>query len=179
MIMKQNRLLSTTLFIILTLNISISQEDGSNYNEDTTSVQNILDAYYDCISGPIGQKRDFDRFKNLFHPSATFTYSYWNSEQTKASTMIFKTVDEFIEKLDYLDKKGFYEHELANTINEFGSVIQVFSTYTYRAEDNSIEPKTGITSYEIFYDGERYWIMSMFWTIENERYKIPKKYLKQ
>ncbi|BAO77397.1 hypothetical protein [Winogradskyella sp. PG-2] len=137
-----------------------------------------MNAYYDCISGPIGQKRDFKRFKNLFHPSANFTYSYWNKEQTKASTMVFKTADEFIEKLDYLDKKGFYECEVANTINEFGSVIQVFSTYTFRAEDKSIESKTGITSYEIFFDGDRYWILSMFWTIESERFKIPKKYLK-
>jgi hypothetical protein len=156
-----------------------AQVEDSNYKGDTTSVQNILDAYYDCISGPIGQKRDFDRFKNLFYESASFTYSYWNKEQTKASTMIFKTVDGFIEKLDYLDKKGFYEYEISNTINEFGSVIQVFSTYTYRVEDKSTEPKTGITSYEILFDGERYWILSMFWTIENERFKIPEKYLKQ
>jgi hypothetical protein len=175
----QKFLLILTIAIFSGTIVLHAQDEKANYKDDTTSVQNILDAYYDCISGPIGEKRDFNRFKNLFHSSASFTYSYWNKEQTKASTMVFKTVDEFIEKLDNLDKKGFYEYEIANTINEFGSVVQVFSTYTFKVEDKSIESKTGITSYEILFDGERYWIFSMFWTIESERFKIPEKYLKQ
>ncbi len=154
-----------------------AQTQKNDYKKDVKSVQNILDAYYDCISGPIGQKRDFNRFKNLFHPSVKFTFSYWNKEGTKASAMVFNSANEFIEKLDYLDKKGFYEHEISNKIDEFSTVIQVFSTYTYRVEDKSTEPKTGVTSYQIFYDGERYWIMSMFWNIESKNYKIPKKYL--
>ena len=168
--------ISILLLIVSQINV---QAQESKYGNDTKSVQNILDAYYNCISGPIGQERDFDRFRNLFHPSANFTYSYWNKEETKASVLLFNSVEEFIEKLDYLDKKGFYEHEIVNTINEFSTVIQVFSTYTYRVEDNSTVPKKGITSYEIFYDGERYWIMSMFWNIESNKYKIPKKYLEK
>ncbi len=148
-------------------------------DEDTSSVQNILDAYYDCISGPIGEVRDFDRLKNLFHPNARLTYSYWNEDKTKADLMIFNTMDEYIEKLDYLDKKGFYEYEISNEINTLGSVTQVFSAYEFRVEDNSINSQKGITSYDIFYDGNRYWIMSMFWTMENDKYPIPKKYLKK
>ena len=108
-----------------------AQSEESKYDNDTKSIQNILDAYYDCISGPIGQVRDFDRLRNMFHETANFTYSYWNEGETKASILFIKNVEEYIEKLDYLDKKGFYEHELSNTINEFGSVIQVFSTYTF------------------------------------------------
>ena len=169
-----------TVFVLLfAISQFNAQSKKSNYVNDTKSVQNVLDAYYDCISGPIGEKRDYVRLKNLFHPSANFIYSYWNKEETKASVMIFDTIDEYLSKLDYMDKKGFYEHEISNVINKFSTVAQVFSTYTYRVEDNSTEPKTGITSYELFYDGERYWIMSMFWNIESNKYKIPKKYLKQ
>lgn len=163
------------LFGITQLNTSYSMGG----DDDTSSVQNILDAYYDCISGPIGEVRDFDRLKNLFHPEARLTYSYWNQEKTEASLMIFDNMDEYIEKLDYLDKKGFYEYEISNKIHTIGSVTQVFSTYEFRVEDNSITPQKGITSYDIFYDGSRYWIMSMFWTMENEKYPISKKYLKK
>ena len=155
----------------------LSKDFGGD--DDTNSVQNILDAYYDCISGPIGEIRDFDRLKKLFHPNARLTYSYWNEDQSKANLMIFNTMDEYIEKLDYLDKKGFYEYEISNKIHTLGSVTQVFSTYEFSVEDNSINPQKGITSYEIFFDGDRYWIMSMFWTMENDKYPIPKKYLKK
>ena len=144
---------------------------------DTKSVQNILDAYYDCISGPIGEQRDFERLKNLFHPEARLIYSNWSDETGKAYLLVFKTVDEFISKLGYLDKKGFYEHEVSNITHSFSSVTQVFSTYRFRVEDKSIPDGQGITSYDIFYDGERYWILSMFWAAENQKYKIPKKYL--
>ena len=156
-----------------------AQSQTDKYSQDTKSIQHLLDAYYDCISGPIGQKRDFERLKHLFHPDALLMYSYWNKEETKASTLIFKSLDAYIEKLDYLDKKGFYEHEISNTIDEFGSISQVFSTYTFRVEDKSVAPKTGITSYQILFDGLRYWIVSMFWTFESNQHKIPEKYLKK
>ena len=174
--MKKIKLLTFTITLFFVFTINAQKTDYSN---DTKSVQNILDAYYDCISGPIGEKRDFNRFKNLFHPSVKFTFSYWNKEETKASVMVFNNAEDFIKKLDYLDKKGFYEYEISNKIDEFSAITQVFSTYTYRVEDKSTEPKTGITSYQLFYDGERYWIMSMLWNIESKSYKIPKKYLKK
>ena len=144
---------------------------------DTSSIQGILDAYYDCISGPIGETRDLDRLKSLFHPEGRLIYSYWNSQSGEANLMVFNSIDEFIPKLDYLDKKGFYEHEVSNIIHSFSSVTQVFSTYQFRAEDKSIQGR-GITSYDLFYDGSRYWILSMYWTAENNQYKVPPVYLK-
>lgn len=158
---------------------SNNDHEPNNYENDTKSVQNILDAYYDCISGPIGEKRDFERLKNMFHPDARLIYSNWSNETGKAYLLVFKTVDEFISKLGYLDKKGFYEHEVSNITHSFSSVTQVFSTYRFRVEDKSIPDGQGITSYDIFYDGDRYWILSMFWAAENQKYKIPEKYLKK
>lgn len=167
-----------TLICILISTTGFSQMEKSKlYANDVSSVQNILDAYYDCISGPIGQKRDFERLKNLFDPNARLIYSRWNNEKTKASNLIFNTIDEFIERLGYLDKKGFYEYEVSNEIHTFSSITQVFSTYKFHVEDKSIPNGQGITSYDIFYDGERYWILSMLWAAEDGKHKIPKKYL--
>lgn len=150
---------------------------SGKYSSDTESIQSVLDAYYDCISGPIAEKRDFDRLRNLFHPQSRLIYSYWDESSSKAGVLVFNDVEEFIERLDYLDKKGFYEHELSNITHDFSSIVQVFSTYAFRVEDKSIPEGKGITSYDLFFDGERYWIMSMFWVAENERYKIPAEYL--
>lgn len=157
-------------------NYSRAGADTQAGTDEKTSIQGILDAYYDCISGPIGQPRQFAWLKTLFHPEARLIYSYWDKNSGKAQLMIF-TVDEFIGKLGYADKKGFYEHEVSNEIHTFGAVTQVFSTYEFRTEDKSIAGR-GITSYELLFDGERYWIMSMFWTAEDDRYKVPARYLK-
>ena len=167
-------LLSFTLFLFNTPSVKAHVQQGQS---DTSSIQNLIDAYYDCISGPIGEARDFDRFRSLFHPSAHLTYSYWEESGKEAQLMNF-SVEEFIGKLGYLDKKGFYEEEISNEIHTFGSVTQVFSTYQYHVEDQSIPRGRGITSYELFYDGSRYWILSMFWTMENDKFPIPTQYLK-
>ena len=177
-ILLKSVFISALFFISTTIHSqSNSVQEEMKYENDSKSIQNILDAYYDCISGPIGEIRDFKRLKNMFHPEARLIYSNWNNETGKAYTLIFNTVSEFIEKLGYLDKKGFYEHEVSNITHSFSSIAQVFSTYKFRAEDNSIPAGQGITSYELFFDGDRYWIMSMFWVAENEKYKIPTKYL--
>lgn len=172
-------LLCIVLLVSATNNTTTKQGKTKRYANDTKSVQNILDAYYDCISGPIGEKRDFERLKNLFHPEARLIYSNWSNETGKAYLLVFKTIDEFIGKMGYLDKKGFYEHEVSNVVHSFSSVTQVFSTYRFRVEDKSIPDGQGMTSYDIFYDGDRYWILSMFWAAENQRYKIPEKYLQK
>ena len=37
---------------------------------DVGSIDAIMKAVYDVISGGAGQKRDWDRFRSLFHPDA-------------------------------------------------------------------------------------------------------------
>ncbi len=161
--------------IIIALLLSTSMVLAKHNDEDVETPQSLIDAYYETISGPIGEQRDFDRFRNLFHPQARLIYSYWNQQSQKAELMIFNT-EEFIEKLDYLDKKGFYEFELYNRIEKYNTITQAFSTYEYKTEDKTIAGR-GITSYELFYDGNRYWIMSMFWVMEDDKHTIPEVYL--
>lgn len=148
---------------------------NSTYKDDVVSVKSLTAAYYDCVSGPIGETRDFDRLRNLFHPNAQLTYSYW-SEEEKQNKLMHMDIEGYIEKLDYLDKKGFYEEELFSKSETYGSIIQTISTYKFWMEDKTAEGR-GFSSYNLFYDGNRYWIISMFWMMESEKYPIPEKYL--
>lgn len=151
--------------------------EGSDTNADFSTIQGLLDAYYASISGPIGQPREFDRLRSLFHPSALLKYTYWSEESGSAQVMVMEP-EEFIGKLDYTDKRGFYEHEISNVVHSFSSITQVFSTYSFRTEDKFVSGQ-GITSYELFFDGKRYWITSMIWAAEDGNYKIPPEYLKK
>ena len=149
----------------------------AQYEKDVSSIETIGKAYYEIVSGPIGEKRDFNRLRNLFHPKATLTYSYW-SEEEKKNKLLHMDIEGYIEKLDYLDKKGFYEKELYVSTETYGSITQSISTYKFWMEDKTAEGK-GFTSYQYFWDGKRYWILSMFWMMESDKYPIPKHYLKQ
>jgi len=146
-----------------------------DYKQDVISVESLTAAYYDCVSGPIGQVRDFDRLRNLFHPNAQLTYSYWSKDDEK-NKLMYMDIEGYIEKLDYLDKRGFYEKELFSKVENYGSITQTISTYKFWMEDKTAEGR-GFSSYNLFYDGERYWILSMFWMMESDKYPIPKAYL--
>ena len=84
--------------------------------------------------------------------------------------------DGYLEKLDYLDKKGFYEKEIFNKQESFGSLVSVISTYQFWMEDKTAEGR-GITLYHMYFDGDRYWIKSMFWQMESPQFPIPAEYL--
>lgn len=166
--------LLTLSFLILFFTYSASSQ--ADYSTDVVSIENIGKAYYDIVSGPIGQPRDFDRLRNLFHPTAQLTFSYW-SEEEQVSKLMPLDIEGYIGKLDYLDKKGFYEEELFVSSESYGSIVQSISTYKFWMEDKTAEGK-GFTSYNYFYDGKRYWILSMYWMMESDKFPIPDKYLK-
>ncbi|MCB0278382.1 MAG: hypothetical protein KDD94_02715 [Calditrichaeota bacterium] len=144
------------------------------YENDVKSVNNLLKAYYDTVSGPKEKKRDWARLKNLFHPDAKLIYSYWTKEHK--NELLQMTVDEYISKLGYTETKGFFENELYTDIKTFSSVIHVASTYEFKLGDNSAQGK-GFSSYQLLYDGNRYFIVSMFWQMENENDKLPEEYI--
>ena len=161
--------------ILFTIGLGLTFLGTAQYEEDVKTIEQIGKVYYEIVSGPIGQKRDFDRLRNLFHPNASLTFSYW-SEEEQMNKLMSMDIEGYIEKLDYLDKKGFYEEELYVSSESYGSITQSISTYRFWMEDKTAEGR-GFTSYQYFWDGKRYWILSMFWMMESEKYPIPKELL--
>jgi hypothetical protein len=80
---------------------------------DVASIDAIITAAYDVISGPAGQKRDWDRERSLFIPGAcliptTRTAGEMNRDGTITPQLL--DVDSYIERSrDYLEKNGFFE----------------------------------------------------------------------
>src|SRR3970040_2198036 len=63
--------------------------------EDVSSPDAILAALYDVISGPVGQKRDWDRFRSLFAPGARLIPTGRNA-QTGEYRLTALTPEEYI-----------------------------------------------------------------------------------
>lgn len=149
---------------------------------DVASIDAIIAASYDGISGPAGKKRDWDRERSLFIPDARLiptTKTAGESNQDGKIAPQVMDVDGFIERSrDYLEKNGFFEKEIARRTEQFGHIAHVWSTYESRHHEDDPEPfMRGINSFQLLYDDRRWWIVTIYWQHESPETPIPEKYL--
>lgn len=145
--------------------------------KDVGSIEAIVAALYDTISGPAGADRDWDRLRRLFYAGARLLRTEVSAEiGIRMATM---TVDEFITvATPYFVANPFYEREVFRRVDCFGQIAQVFSTYEASSEPNRQGPLgRGINSIQLWFDGTRWWVMSMLWDDERARNPIPPQYL--
>ena len=145
---------------------------------DVASVDSIIAAVYDVISGPAGKKRDWDRMKSLFIPGARLIPT--GARQTGGYASRVLTVDEYISRASsFFETEGFYEREASRKSEEFGQIVHVFSTYESRHAPGDAKPfQRGINSIQLMNDGSRWWVVTIFWQGEDEKHPLPEKYLK-
>jgi hypothetical protein len=149
---------------------------------DVESIDAIITAAYDVISGPAGKKRDWNRERSLFYPGARLipTASVPGRNDVDLEPQILD-VEGYIARAEpLLEKAGFYEKEIVRRTEQFGRIAQVWSAYESRLDPNDPEPfMRGINSIQLFNDGRRWWILSIYWQHETAAYPIPKEYLQR
>jgi hypothetical protein len=139
---------------------------------DVGSMDAIIKALYDVISGPAGQPRKWDRMRSLFISGARLIPSGGAAPRVL-------TVDEYIAQAGpNLEKNGFFEREISNKVETFGHITHTFSTYESRHTAQDAKPfARGINSIQLFSDGTRWWVVTVFWDSERPNNPIPAKYL--
>lgn len=144
---------------------------------DVETVSNILTALYDVISGPAGQTRNWDRMRTLFAADARLIPTGKRKDGTYEHRVF--TLEQYIMNAKpYFEKEGFFEKEISRKTDQYGFVVQVFSTYESRHQATDATPFTrGINSIQLWNDGKRWWILSVFWQGETADHPIPEKYL--
>ena len=147
---------------------------------DVSSIDAIINAAYDVISGPAAKKRDWDRERSLFFPGARLipTATVPGRNDVDLAPLILD-VEGYIERVEPLFAgKGFYEKEVARRTEQFGRIAHVWSTYESRHNADDPEPfMRGINSIQLFNDGTRWWIVNIYWQHEGADAPMPAKYL--
>lgn len=145
---------------------------------DVSSIDAIIAAVYDVISGPAGKKRNWDRMRSLFLPGARLIPT--GPRQTGGYNSRVLTVDEYIARAEPLfEKDSFFEKEAARKAEMFGQIAHVFSTYESRHAPEDAKPfQRGINSIQLMNDGSRWWVVTIFWQGEDDKNPLPQKYLK-
>jgi len=184
--MKLTRRFTVSFSLFLaTIGISLAQQpaprhvdvpDTTARAEDVGTIDGIMKAFYDVISGPAGQPRQWSRDRTLYIPDIRFVaMSEDKSGQPRAQVVSHQ---QFVDSSDaVLVKEGFYETEIHRVTERFGNIAHVFSTYESRNKADGPVIARGINSAELFFDGKRWWIASNIWDDERPDNPLPAQYL--
>ena len=144
--------------------------------EDVATLDGILKAFYEVISGPAGQPRQWSRDRSLYIPNVRFvSLSKDSAGVIHANVVDHQTYVDFTN--DMFVREGFFEQEIHRTTHRFGNVVHVFSTYDMRQRAGGPSIGRGINSVELFWDGARWWIANCQWDDERPDNPIPPEYL--
>lgn len=144
---------------------------------DVESIDAIMKAVYGVISGAAGERRDWNRFQSLFIPDARLMPSR-RSPDGIINYQVWTPAEYAQRAGPGLMESGFFEVEIGRVTEQFGHIAHAFSTYESRRNENDPEPfARGINSFQLMHDGNRWWVVSIYWTSERPDLPIPAKYL--
>lgn len=147
---------------------------------DHEAIQRTLDALYQSICFAKGENPTFASLRALFLPQALLI----NNNDSAAPVVM--SVEAFIEAVQTALTSGgleeFHEREIARTIEIFGNIAHVFSTYEARFDWASQEPfSIGINTIQlvkiVVNDAEEWRVSSMAWNDQTPERPIPAQYL--
>lgn len=174
--MKIKILLSLVIGLFLFQNAMAQTKEANP--ADVASIDSIMKAVYDVISGDAGQARDWDRFRTLFYKDARMIPTGKNKDTGVVGGTALSP-DDYIKRAEPFLLKGFHEREKARRIEQYGNIAHVFSTYeSFHKKDDKEPFMRGINSFQLLNDGKRWWVVTIFWQGETPEAPIPKEYLK-
>lgn len=147
---------------------------------DVESIDAIMAAVYDVISGEKGEARDWDRFRSLLIPEARLIPS--GRGPNGGHRYVVWTPETYIETAGAgLEANGFFEDEAHRVVEQWADIAHVFSTYNSYRTAADMEAgnhfQRGINSFQLMYDGTRWYVVSIMWEAEAPQRPIAEKYL--
>jgi hypothetical protein len=125
--------------------------------EDITTIDGIIRAYYEVVSGPARESADLARDRSLHHPKAWIAIASVNPSGTAVVNTM--TLDEY--HGDNAPRgQGFWEWETDRVTKRSGNMVHVWSSYASARTQGGEPYARGVNSITLFYDGSRWWIMS-------------------
>lgn len=148
--------------------VSIAPRPG-----DVSSIDGMVAAWYDIVSGPAGQPRDWSRDSTLYLPGVRFVIM--SDDGLRASVTDHGTFAR--QSTPGFERQGFYEQEIHRVTQTVGNVAYLLSTYEWRRTPDGPVGGRGVNSISLFHDGARWWITQAMWSDETPENPIPPELL--
>lgn len=143
--------------------------------DDVETLDGIIKAYYEVVSGPAGAARQWERDRSLHIPDAQVVVVQNDSSGTPIGGAI--TIAEYHEMSGDLAQSGFFEYEIHRVEERYGAVAHVWSTYEWRREEDGPVGGRGINTIQLYNDGNRWWITSWMFDGRSDAPPVPDRYL--
>jgi hypothetical protein len=123
---------------------------------DLAGIDAAIRGVYEVISGPPGQKRDFDRMRSLFAPGATL-------KAIGPKGLRGGSLEDYISRnKDALEREGFTERELGRRVEVWGGLATAWSAYDGRTANGSFHER-GINSFQLVKINGKWLVASILW----------------
>ena len=138
---------------------------------DLAGIDQAIRGVYEVISGPPGQKRDFDKMRTLFAPGATM-------KAIGPKGLRGGTVEDYIGRnAAILEKEGFTERELGRRVEVWGGLATAWSAYDGRTASGSFHER-GINSFQLVKVDGKWLVASILWQEETPANPLPANLIK-
>lgn len=163
-----------TVVLIPTV-ISGQEERAAADPSDVATIDGIIRAYYEVVSGPAGESADRERDRTLHLPDALVGVP--GQDDDGNPILVTMTLDDYHDQSGGPRAEGFYEKEIHRVVQTFGNVTHVWSTYASSKTPDGEPYDRGINSIQLTWDGDRWWIVSWIFDSERPGNPIPPEYL--
>lgn len=161
------------LLILPLLLLANANGQSSKYADDAKTLDAIINAYYEVVSGPAGSIPDRERDLYIHTPDAKVTII---REGSDGKLHIEKMdVNGFHDMAGGERQQGFFEVEIHRETQQYGSFAHIWSTYEWRTTEDGPVGGRGINSIQLYHDGDRWWISDEIFDTRNK--PIPEQYM--
>jgi hypothetical protein len=158
--------------IFLFSSVAAHAEPSNAPAADLGTPEALIQAVYSVISGPLGAPRDWDRLRALLAPGAIFAVTR-TGKSGPTSTRVL-SVEEYISATSKaLETTAFYEHGVIGPIWRYAHIAFATSPYESRHALNEAPFQRGINTFQLSFDGTRWWIISISWEGESPAFPLP------
>jgi hypothetical protein len=145
--------------------------------QDVSSIDGMIKANYEVVSGPAEKAREWGRDATLYVPGIRFNI-FSEDKQGKTTVRSLSHQDFVNESESAMKGKAFYEHEIHRIAHRAGNVAHILSTAEQRLAPDGPVQGHSVDSLELYWDGARWWIVNAnIWEVEKSGKPLPAEFL--
>jgi hypothetical protein len=134
-----------------------------------------VEALYAVISGPVGEVRDWDRFRAMFLEGAQMTVLAPTSEGEER--VVTLSIEDYVSRnAERLSEMGFTEAETRRQTHVYGGLATILSAYEATRADTGETIATGVNTIVLARQEGVWKVASLAWRSETEDWPVERAF---
>ena len=134
-----------------------------------------VEALYDVISGPVGEARDWDRFRAMFLEGAQMTVLAPTLEGEER--VVTLSIEDYVARnSERLSEMGFTEAETRRQTHLYGGLATILSAYEATRADTGATIATGVNTIVLARQEGVWKVASLAWRSETEDWPVERAF---